>query len=368
MGKEYNKMIKFGLINEKRIVNLYKRGYGTDRISNKLNIGKTSVRKYLIKNKIKFRTPPKEVVSESLHHKIISLYDKELSMKEIAKKCHLSYASVNRHMHKENVELKKRGCPHQINKDAYKLTLEKAYILGVIGPGDGFIEDYNGCRIALESVDLDFINYFTYCLKKVYGIKPSLKHLKKREGDSKPHYKVRLYSVEGYKDILLYNADFKEKTWRVPKKIKEASARIKAKYLQGFADSQGSVSERSITLCNQNKEGLKEIIKLLNDIGIVNVRQGKNGLLLCSRKEVELFYKLVNFNIYYKKEKLGKVVNNYQVWKTPPDEITKIKPIIIELRKKGLSYPKIAESCNISVSTAWRHSNHFVINHVNQYF
>ena len=360
-------MIKFSLINEKRIVNLYKKGYGTDRISNKLNIGRTSVRKYLIRNKIRFRTPPKEIVSEFLHNKIISFYNKKLSMKEIAKKCHLSYASVNRHMHKENVELKKRGCPHQISKNANKLTLEKAYVLGVIGPGDGFIENYNGCKISLESVDLDFINYFAHCLEKVYGINPSIKRLKKREGDSKPHYKVRLYSVEGYKDILSYNSDFKEKTWRVPKNIKEASARIKAKYIQGFADSQGSVSRRLITLCNQNKEGLKEIIKLLKDVGILNVRQGKNGLLLCNRKDVELFYKLVNFNIYYKKEKLGKVVNNYRVWKTLPNEIAKIKPTIIELRKKGLSYPKIAESCNISVSTAWRHSNHLGINHINQY-
>ncbi len=361
-------MKKVNLETERKMIDLYNQGDGTSKIAKKLNLGNTCVRKYLIKNNVVFRRAPKDVVSQDMHDQIVKLYNAGNPMKKISKMLGINLTSINRHLHKEgNVELKKRGNPNKINPNAKELTLEKSYVLGVIGPGDGFIENYNGCRIALEATDLDFINYFASCLEKVYGIKPSIKELKKREGDSKRHYKVRIYSKEAYNDVLSYNTDFKEKTWRVPQAIKEAPKEIQIKYLQGFADSQGCVSERAIILCNQNKEGLKEVKKLFGDIGIPNIKESKNGLVLCDRKSVEGFNQLVNFNIVRKKESLIKVVGNYKVWKTLQEDILKIEPKIIELRKQGLSYPQIAKLCNIPISTAWRHSKEYGINHINQY-
>lgn len=364
-------MAKVNLTQEKQIIRLYKQGFGTDSIAKKLNLGKTTIRKYLLKNEIKFRKASKEKINIGLHKKFIKLYGGGLSIKQIAQRCGVSFSAVRRHLHKEHIDLKKQGNPKKIlNPNYHKLIPEKAYILGVVGPGDGFIEyrRSNGqYRIVLEAVDKDFVDHFVFCLKKVYGIEPRKEKIKKRRENEKGRLKIVLQSKEACGDILGYDCDFKERTWRVPKIIKKASKEIQTKYIQGFADSQGCVSKRQIILSNQNKEGLNEIIDLFHNIGISNIKYCKAGIILCDRKSIELFSKLTNFNISYKKEKLEEEINNYKTWKTLQEDIDKIKPKIIILRESGLSYPQIAKKLNISTSCAWNHSKHLKINRVNQY-
>ena len=70
---------------------------------------------------------------------------------------------------------------------------------------------------------------------------------------------------------------------------------------------------------------------------------------------------MINFNILYKKEKLKHITDNYKIWKTSEKELLNLKPQIIELRKGGLSYPKIAKELNISTSAAWNHSKHIKV-------
>jgi len=338
---------------------LYIEGYSIEKIAKKLDLAYSSTRDYLLKAGVKFRTSSKDKISISQHNKFINLYHEGKSIKQIAQICNVSFSTVRRHLIKANSNLKKRGNPTLIkNQDYKKLTLEKSYVLGVVGPGDGFIEyrKKEGIyRIALEVVDLDFVNYFSLCLKEVYGIHPKMVTLKIREGDTKPHYKSILQSKEVCEDILSYKADFKEKTWNVPEIIKNASKEVKAKYIQGFADSQGSIHSnyKQIILCNQNIDGLREIEELLNDLGTKNISYDKKGIVLCNRKNVELFNKLINFNISYKKEKLMHEIKNYKKWKTPEKDTLKLKPQIIALRKKGLSYPKISKSLGISTNAAW---------------
>jgi len=352
-------------INNKMLIEmkkLYTEGYGTKKIAKKFNFTVTTTRNYLIKNGIKFREAFKDKVPISQHNKFISVYHKDKSIKEIAQICNFSFSTVQRHLIKSNINLKKRGNPVLIKNQNYKeLTLEKAYILGVVGPGDGFIEyrkDNGVYRIVLEAVDSNFIKYFVFCLEKVYGIKPKIKVLKPRNFGINKTFRVRLSSKQAVEDILSYNANFKESTWTVPIAIKNVSKETKAKYLQGFADSQGSVSidSKQIILCNQNLEGLKEIEELFNDIGIKNISYNKNGILLYNRKNIEIFNELINFNISYKRQKLTDIVNNYKIWKTPEKEMLKLKPQVIDLRKNGLSYPKIAKELDISTSAAWHHS------------
>lgn len=356
---------------EEKMNSLYKKGSGTTKISKKLKIGKTTVRSHLLKMNTKFRKAPKDKISTSLHERFVNLYKKELSVKQIAQKCNVSFSTVLRHLKKEGINLKERGNPKKIrNPQYYKLTPEKAYILGVIGPGDGFIEyrdKWGIYRIVLEAADKDFIDYFVFCLKKVYCIEPRIEKIKKRGENERPRLKAILQSKEVCNDILQYNCDFREKTWGVPKIIKNSQKNIIIKYSQGFADSQGCVSIRSVILCNRNKDGLKEIADLLYNIGIPDVKQGKIGIILCNRKSVELFFKLISFNILRKKEKLKDVVNNYKIWKSLHEDIIKLKPRIIKLRRQGFSYPKIAKLCNISIRTAWDYSKHLKINRVNQY-
>lgn len=341
---------------------LYLEGYGTKKIARKFNLPITTTRDYLLKSGITFRKASKDKVSISQHNQFINLYQQGKSIKQIAQICNISFSSVQRHLHKTNINLKKRGSPILIKNQNYKeLTLEKAYILGVVGPGDGFIEyrkNDGQHRIVLEAVDLNFIKYFVYCLEKVYGVKPRTKMLKLRGFGVNNTYRVRLGSKQICEDIISYGAEFREKTWTIPQAVKDASIEIKAKYIQGFADSQGSVSvsARQVILCNQNLAGLREMEKLLDDIGIKNISYNKNGILICNRKNVEAFNKLGNFNISYKRERLTQIINNYKIWKTTEKEILNLKPQIIELRKSGLSYPKISEKLGISTSAAWNHS------------
>lgn len=347
------------------MLDLYRQGHGTVRIAKKLGLSKTAVRNNLLKKNVKFRKAPKDQINTNLHKKFIELYKRELSMKQIAQKTNSSFSTVRRHLKKEYINLKKRGNPKKItNPNYHKLIPEKAYILGVIGSGDGFIEhrrDNGQYRIVLEATNEEFIRYFFLCLKKQYGIEPTIKRMPARNFGINPTFIVRLGSKEVCDDLLSYKVSFKEESWRVLLIIKNASKEVQIKYLQGFADSQGCVSTRQIILASQNKEGLKDIIDLFHKIGIENIKYCKVGLILCDRKSLELFSKLINFNIPYKREKLEKEINRYKMWKTLRKNMDNIKPKIVTLRKKGLSYPKIAKELNISTSAAWNHSKNIEV-------
>jgi len=240
-----------------------------------------------------------------------------LSMREISEKLNVSFATVQRHLHKEKIDIKKRGNPILIKNKHYKeLTLEKSYIMGVIGPGDGFIEynQNNGqYRVALEAVDLDFIDYFIFCLDKVYNIKPKIKELKIRSFGINKTFRVRLGSKQVCDDLLNYKANFKESNWTIPQAIKNSSLIIKAKYIQGFADSQGCVAnyntQRSIILSSNNISGLKEMAKLIKDFGIESTLF-KHGLRITSQDNLEKFSNFINFyqNICYLKIQILKIL------------------------------------------------------------
>ena len=291
---------------EKDICELYIQGFGTVRIANKLNLGKTTVRKYLIKNNIKFRTVPR--IPKEIEQNIIELYQKGLSIKQLAGKFNFSFSRVQRHL-KKRLELRERGSKKAILKTAKELTQEKAYVMGVVGPGDGFIElTKQAKRICLEAVDKDFIDYFAYCLQKVYGLAPAIKVLKPRPTDTKPHYKVCLYSVEACKDLLSYNVSFKEKSWEVPKEIINSPEEIISSYIRGMADSQGSVhksTSRRVQLSSKNTKGVRQIGLLLEKLGIVDWYIHNVGLSITARRSLETFDKKINFNIKMKNSKLN---------------------------------------------------------------
>jgi len=312
MKKVTNKIIQ-------QLVKNYSKGLGTDIIARKFSLGKTTVRKYLLCTGVKFRPAPKDIISTSLHTEFIKLYKQGLSIRQIAIKYNSTYATVQRHLHKASIKLKLRGNPKKISKLASKLTLEKAYILGVIGPGDGFIEipkNYpkkGTMRICLESVDKDFINYFAYCLEKVYELKPTIKLLKWRKGDSQLHYKVILCSKAACNDILSYGVSFKEKDWKIPIIIKNAPNEIKAKYLQGFADSQGCVSlDRAILLASKNREGIKEIKQLFDDLKI-KTWNWNAGLGITNRIFLNAFNQKIGFIINRKQERLKNILSSYKI-------------------------------------------------------
>ncbi|MBU0628220.1 MAG: hypothetical protein KKC75_03455 [Nanoarchaeota archaeon] len=235
-----------------------------------------------------------------------------------------------------------------------KLTSEKAFVLGVVGPGDGYI-----CsdRIGLQVIDEDFALKFKASLEKVYGL-TCKQYLQKISGYGKlPRHKIMLYSNQSVLDLISYGVSLREKDWRVPNAIKEAKEDVKAEYIQGFSDSQGSVGKRNISLASKNLKGILEIKQLLVDMGIrASVQKGSNTYLLAiqDRKSLEDFYSKIGFCTERKERKLATVLNKYKFYGTPTKKVDNLMPKIIELRRKGYKQYEIANSLNLNQSTICR--------------
>jgi len=334
-------------------VKLYNKGFGTWRIAKQFHLGVTTVRNHLLKSGVKFRL--KKKITKEMIEEFVLLYTKGLSIKQIAKKFDVAFSTVQNHLRQNGIKLRPRGKKKDILKTSRELTLEKAYILGVVGPGDGFIEfNKNSQQICLEAVDKDFIDYFAKCLKKVYGIKPSIKTLKRRPTDTKTHFKVRLYSVEACRDLVSYGVSFKEKDWQVPEQIKKSSNEIRGSYLRGIADSQGSVvfgkTSRFIQLSSKNYRGLEEIGNLLNSLDISNwtIYKKARGLRIFSRENFINFAEKINFIIRRKRLLLDDMLRNYKIRKISKKEIIEPIPKILSLNRNGLTRQQIADKLNIS--------------------
>ncbi len=235
-----------------------------------------------------------------------------------------------------------------------KLTPEKAFVLGVVGPGDGYI---SFCKMGLQVIDEDFALKFKICLEKVYGFKCQ-RYLQKKSGyGGLPRHKIMLHSKQAVLDISGYGVSLKEKDWRVPNVIKEAENRIKAEYIQGFSDSQGSVGKRNISLASNNLKGLREIKQLLTDIGIrASIQKSNNTNLIAiqDRKSLEKFYSQISFCTKRKERKLATLLSKYKFYGTPTKRVDQLMPKIRELRRKGYKQYEIANKFNINQSTVCR--------------
>ncbi len=352
---------KVSLDTTKEFVKLYERGLGTWKIAKIFNVGLNTVRYHLLKN-LKLR--PKTHISEELEDKFVEDFKKGLYVMQIGRKFNVPETTVRKHLISKNLRMRERGKKKEISPNAQILTLEKAYVLGVIGPGDGFLE--RDFRICLEAIDKDFIDYFALCLEKVYGIKPIIKLLKPRPTDTKPHYKVSLYSVEACRELLSYNVSLKEKDWRVPKVIKESSDEIKGMYLRGKADSQGSVCHKGtvrwVELSSNNQVGLMEIGELLNKLGVLDWYIHEHGVRISSRRSLSKFFENIGFIIERKGQKLKELLESYKFYKRSQREMNEIVPNIYSLWKSGLTYDDISGELKISPSTVYKYILRFKSN------
>lgn len=227
-----------------------------------------------------------------------------------------------------------------------ELTKEKAFIFGVIGPGDGYIRRN---EIGLAVIDKDFAEKFRVCLERVYSLKCSMKKESPSGLGNNPRHRVILYSRNAVIDLRNYGVKFKEGLWRVPEIIKTSTKDIKSEYVAGFCDSQGGVGNRCITVHSKNREGLKEIKCLFDDIGLRTKIRG-NNLNIQTRKSLEFFYYNIGFSIQRKQEKLLKLINNYKRDFKLSEEIDLLIPEIKEYLNEGFSQRKIASILGISTT------------------
>lgn len=216
-----------------------------------------------------------------------------------------------------NKEPFKKKIIKQIPKTSAKLTLKKAYLLGVFC-GDGYISTWN--RLGLEVCDKEFADYFQSCLERGYNQKASRS---KRIRVKKQHYIVSLASKRIVEDLERYIVfkDKNYKNWRVPEQIKNAPKNIQAAFIRGFADSEGSVRFRKgateIALYSGNKAALKEIQKILLIVFNIdsNIRLATKtvfGLYISSYKSLKNFYDQISFTIRRKRNNLRKGLTSYK--------------------------------------------------------
>ena len=182
-------------LKREKFVQLYKCKYGIKRIAHETGFCYSCVRKHLLQARVELRKPTQRKVTFEMVKKFQKLYKAGSTVREIGVKFGVSRSTVQRWLHKSGVKTRGRGKPKQIAISANQLTEDKAYILGVVGPGDGFLEYRNDVglyRIKLDVTDKEFAEHFAECLQKVYGL--VLKSKKK----------TREKGMERRKSILLH--------------------------------------------------------------------------------------------------------------------------------------------------------------------
>lgn len=241
-----------------------------------------------------------------------------------------------------------------------KMSKELAYVLGVVGPGDGYINrEYT---IGLDVCDKDFADYFQSCLEKVFDLKCKryikLKLPTKLVKSSSKQYSVQLHSKSAVQSLKKYKVSFKEGVWRIPKKIKDSDDNYKSMYLKGIYDSQASVNTKakSIVVGIKNSEGIKEIYSLLKNIGIESsIYQDEIRLIISSQKYLQLYNSKIGFIINRKQKDLNSIQNSYRYKSSSHKDIKRLLPEMTRLRKNGLSYRKISALIGIGRGAIGNH-------------
>jgi replicative DNA helicase Mcm len=277
------------------------------------------------------------------------LYNQGLTTHAIAQMFNITHRTVCGYLKKLGVELRRSGTRARAIPENIQLDENLAYILGVLGPGDGFIHKRS---VALEVADKEFVEEFKTRIEKITGLQCTLlKIIKSKNPNHRRRYKTLLNSTEFIKFLANFGVSFREKDWRIPVAIKQAQPEIRAAYLRAFADSQGWVEARRVGLCVKNLVGLKEIQELLSSIGIptsLTSHKKASRLYIGGRRNLEAFAAKVGFIIKRKREKLEKILASYKLYRTPTQEIDGLVPQMTQLRARGLSYVKIAKQLGIS--------------------
>jgi len=222
------------------------------------------------------------------------------------------------------------GWNKKSTKPQESISEEKAWILAVIGPGDGCVDKG---KVELSVTNREFAKRFGKLISSTYGIGWNIRTVDGKtvgENSNFPYppkcfsdkFVVYAHSVEMCENLLQYEEleHFKEGNEKVPEKIFQAEEEIKSSYLQGFMDSQGCIYanddgyDSRVVGRKSNTKVLKELQELLSDLDIKSRVRSDSGekktwtLDIRGNEDILKYREKVSFSIPYKKEKLDKVV------------------------------------------------------------
>lgn len=198
-----------------------------------------------------------------------------------------------------NLKNKNQG---KLKKIKYPMTYEdvlnESEIVGIM-LGDGNIM-HNKRSIRLRVRELDFCQNFKSLIENTYMINTTMDN----------HYYFNCYVNSALLARRMIGLTNNNKI--IPKFILRGDSSIKARFLRGFFDAEGSVdviyNRRQIVLTQNNKKMLLQIKSLLSDIRIqstfVEKNSGSDKLIISLLENLEKFCNLVGFSIRYKQEKL----------------------------------------------------------------
>ena len=255
---------------------------------------------------------------------MIREYINGTSTTRLSEKYEINTGNVYRFLKRHGIRKFRPGnrTNHPFKKPQKKLERNKhfAYILGVLC-GDGY---KNENVVGLHTSEKSFALKFKEEIEKFSGLNALFYERNlTREGRERPINGIKTRRKKKTYRVLLsgrklssFFKDIKTKTteWEVPKFLFSSKKKIKENFLRGFADSEGSVGNRSICLCNRNKRGLREVKYLLDLVGLrkKNINLGKKKLNIYHKKNLLIFKKRIGFSLERKNRKLEDVLNEYK--------------------------------------------------------
>ena len=146
-----------------------------------------------------------------------------------------------------------------------------------------------------------FVNYF----EKLYGKTPTIKSLKN-------FFEVRVISRVACKHLSEI-AQFSGLKWTPPKGLL-INRSTKIEFIKAIFDCEGCVGKRNVQFQSVNKEGIHDIKRILEELGIEssiyeytrkNLKWNKNYIMVISRKEnIKKYAENIGFNHPKKRKKL----------------------------------------------------------------
>lgn len=279
---------------------------------------------------------------------------RRLSTREIAKMVGTNHTTILKWMREYGIPRRKRERIVELRTDE-----DLAYVFGVLC-GDGSFISGRSPHLRLKCADKDFAEAFARHATKVLGRshRPIKSHYSPKEGQ---------YIVTAYvpKSIVPFFERHPTKThnWRVPSFVLKNDEMI-AKFLRGFADSEGTVIPHGrIALYSSNRQGLEQVRAMLTKLGLVygKVEISGDALNICAKRNFKIFHEKIGFSIRRQRERLLKSLEKYgrrRKW----IEFHDLERTLYNLYwEKGLSTRQIARRIGVDGSSICRWMKKFGI-------
>ena len=238
----------------------------------------------------------------------------------------------------------------------------KAQVLGFLA-GDGCVAARRGRAI---NTDPHLLRWFSRAVEEVYGVTPSSTTTSRNR--IKPL--TELFLCKAITLDLHSLATWGIHEWCVPQAVKDGREPVKAAYVRGFFDAEGTVfmsvgigspnkHHNNVSGTSANKEGLLELAQIMHDLGIghgfyPSVIDGKTywKLQVHKRSEVLRFADKVGFESPCKRKALERVRTFPPVRKK--GELYERR--LARISSLGLEEevaPKVARAIDCSVKQVW---------------